>query len=123
MKLSFESCRARLTCSPSLSCFILAGSLAASAQTGTAALVGDVTDAQKQVLPGATVTADASRHGRVPRFGDRRTRRLQVRQRAARPVQLKVELGGFKTAVIERVELQVDTFSAREHQPRSRRRL
>ena len=28
----------------------------ALAQTGTAALVGEVTDAQKQVLPGATVT-------------------------------------------------------------------
>jgi uncharacterized surface anchored protein len=30
---------------------------AASAQTGTAALVGEVSDSQKQVIPGATVTA------------------------------------------------------------------
>ncbi len=35
-------------------CFVAARP--ALAQTGTAALVGEVTDPQKQVLPGATVT-------------------------------------------------------------------
>ena len=35
---------------------LLAAHSAAWAQTGTASLVGEVTDAQKSVLPGATIT-------------------------------------------------------------------
>ncbi len=109
MKLSFELCRARLSVLALVVVFQLAGSLAASAQTGTAALVGEVTDSQKSVLPGVTVTVTQNSTGAVQvsvtderggfRFGNVQPGIYTI----------KAELGGFKTSVIERVELQVDS--------------
>ncbi len=84
---------------------------AAWAQTGTAALAGDVTDPQKQVLPGATVTAThlATGASQVTITDERGGFRFGNVQPGV--YTLKVELGGFKTSVVERVELQVDTIA------------
>ncbi|MBY0493635.1 MAG: TonB-dependent receptor [Cyanobacteria bacterium] len=84
---------------------------AANAQTGTAALVGEVTDAQKQVIPGATVTAThvATGASQVTTTDERGTFRLSNVQPGV--YTLKVELAGFKTAQVERVNLQVDTVA------------
>jgi hypothetical protein len=84
---------------------------AAYAQTGTAALVGEVSDAQKQVIPGATVTAthvgtSASQNTTTDERGNFRFGNLQPGVYT-----LKVELAGFKTAIVERVNAQVDTIS------------
>ena len=79
------------------------------AQTGTAALVGEVTDAQKQVIPGATVTLThvATSASQVTTTDDRGNFRLANAQPGV--YTLKVELAGFKTAQVERINLQVDT--------------
>ena len=84
---------------------------AALAQTGTAALVGEVTDAQKQVIPGATVTVThvATSASQVTTTDERGSFRLSNVQPGLYTV--KVELAGFKTAVVERVNLQVDSVS------------
>ncbi|HEX6215225.1 MAG TPA: carboxypeptidase-like regulatory domain-containing protein, partial [Vicinamibacterales bacterium] len=84
---------------------------AAHAQTGTAALVGDVSDSQKQVIPGAIVTAThvataASQNTITDERGNFRFGNLQPGVYT-----LKVELPGFKTAVVERINAQVDTVT------------
>ncbi|MDP2053575.1 MAG: carboxypeptidase-like regulatory domain-containing protein, partial [Acidobacteriota bacterium] len=91
--------------------FQLVVSQAAWAQTGTAALTGDVLDAQKQVLPGATVTVTNIGTGaaQVTVTDERGGFRFGSVQPGT--YTLKVELGGFKTAIVERVALQVDTLS------------
>ncbi len=81
------------------------------AQTGTATLVGDVTDTQKQVIPGTSITLSnigtgasqttVSDERGTYRFGSVQPGRYNI----------KVELSGFKTSVIERVELQVDSVA------------
>ncbi len=96
-----------------VSVFVVVGAIAAavpaSAQTGTAALVGEVTDAQKQVIPGAavTLTSAATATSQVTITDERGSFRLSNVQPGV--YTLKVELAGFKTAVVERVNLQVDT--------------
>lgn len=99
-----------------LACFGLVALLhltgaAAHAQTGTAALVGDVVDSQKQVIPGATVTLThvATTASQVTTTDDRGAFRLANVQPGV--YTLKVELTGFKTAQIERVTLQVDSVT------------
>ena len=84
---------------------------AAHAQTGTAALVGEVTDAQKQVIPGATVTVThvATAASQVTTTDERGGFRLS--NVAPGLYTLKVELAGFKVAQVERVNLQVDTVT------------
>ena len=84
---------------------------AAFAQTGTAALVGEVSDSQKQVIPGATVTAthvatSASQNTVTDERGNFRFSNVQPGIYT-----LKVELAGFKTAIVERVNAQVDTVT------------
>ena len=81
----------------------------AQAQTGTAALIGEVTDSQKQVLPGATVTAVhvATAASQVTTTDERGNFRLGNVQPGL--YTLRVELAGFKTAMVERINLQVDT--------------
>ena len=83
----------------------------ATAQTGTAALVGEVSDSQKQVIPGATVTAThvATSASQVTTTDERGSFRLANLQPGA--YTLRVELAGFKTAIVERVTLQVDTVT------------
>ena len=84
---------------------------AAYAQTGTAALVGEVTDSQKQVIPGATVTAThvATAASKVTVTDERGSFRLSNMQPGM--YTLKVELAGFKTAIVDQVSLQVDSVS------------
>ena len=93
--------------------FVLAAGTAWS-QTGTAGLRGRVTDAQGAAVPGATVTitnaaAAVSRTVVTGSTGDYRF--------VAMPpgtYQLKVELQGFRTAVFEKVPLQVDTLGRQD---------
>ncbi len=82
---------------------------AVHAQTGTAALVGEVTDTQKQVIPGATVTLThaATSASQITITDDRGNFRLSNVQPGL--YTLKVELAGFKTAQVERINLQVDS--------------
>jgi hypothetical protein len=89
----------------------LAAAGAAFAQTGTAALTGDVMDTQKQVIPGATVTLThiATAASQVTVTDERGTFRLANVQPGL--YTLRVELAGFKTAIVERVNLQVDTVT------------
>jgi hypothetical protein len=84
---------------------------AAAAQTGTAGLVGEVADSQNQIIPGATVTLThvATGAARVTTTDERGTFRLSNMQPGV--YALRVELAGFKTAIVERIELQVDTIS------------
>jgi hypothetical protein len=79
------------------------------AQTGTSSLIGEVTDAQKSVIPGATVTVTNAQTGvsqssvtderGAYRFANMPPGRYEVR----------VELSGFKTSIISDVVLQVDS--------------
>jgi hypothetical protein len=86
-------------------------SAAAYAQTGTATLVGEVSDSQKQVIPGATVTAThvATSSNQTTTTDERGNFRLANLQPGV--YTLKVELAGFKTAIVERITVQVDTIS------------
>ena len=111
MKLSRLSLRGIPTVVALALLFQLVAKPVAWAQTGTAALVGDVTDTQKQVIPGASITLSnigtgasqttVSDERGTYRFGSVQPGRYNIR----------VELSGFKTAVIERVELQVDSIA------------
>ena len=87
----------------------MAGTAAAWAQTGTSSLVGDVTDAQKQVIPGATVTLTQISTGssQVSVSDERGSFRFGNVQPGV--YDIKVELSGFKTSVVEKVGLQVDS--------------
>ena len=109
VKLSRASCRTRLNVLALVVLIQLGGSLAAWAQTGTAALVGDVTDSQKQVLPGVTVTVThiATGASQVSVTDERGGFRFGNVQPGLYTI--KAELTGFKTSVTERVELQVDS--------------
>lgn len=111
MKLSRTLLRGRLTVVALAALFHLAIGAVASAQTGTAALTGDVTDSQKQVLPGATVTVTHLGTGaaQVTVTDERGGFRFGNVQPG--PYTIKAELSGFKTTVIERFNLQVDTVS------------
>lgn len=88
---------------------LLLSTAAAHAQTGTAALAGDVIDSQKQVIPGATVTLThaATAASQVTTTDERGGFRFANVQPGI--YTLKVELSGFKTAQVERINLQVDS--------------
>ena len=88
---------------------LLLSAAAAHAQTGTAALAGDVIDSQKQVIPGATVTLThaATAASQVTTTDERGGFRFANVQPGI--YTLKVELSGFKTAQVERINLQVDS--------------
>ncbi len=89
----------------------LAIAATAVAQTGTAGLVGEVTDTQKQVIPGAMVSA--TNVGTSATFTTVTDERGNFRFANVQPgvYTLRVELSGFKTAVVERVNLQVDSVT------------
>ncbi|MGQ0732645.1 MAG: carboxypeptidase regulatory-like domain-containing protein [Acidobacteriota bacterium] len=79
------------------------------AQTGTAALIGEVADQQKQVVPGATVTLTNRQTGiSQTTVSDDRGQYRFVSMPPGR-YNLKVELAGFKTSITENVPLAVDT--------------
>ena len=99
-----------LACVGLVALFHLAGPAAAAhAQTGTSGLVGDVVDSQKQVIPGATVTLTnvGTAAAQVTTTDERGAFRVSNVQPGR--YTLKVELAGFKTAIVEQVNLQVDS--------------
>ena len=92
-------------------CMCLMTAHLASAQSGTATLQGKVIDAQKMALPGANVTLAN------PATGFSRTVQSDTSGAFAFPsvppgtYALTVEMQGFKTSVVEKVALQVDSTS------------
>ena len=92
-------------------CMCLMTAHLASAQSGTATLQGKVIDAQKMALPGANVTLAN------PATGFSRTTQSDASGAFAFPgvppgtYALTVEMQGFKTSVVEKVALQVDSTS------------
>ena len=99
---------ARLAAAAALVCLAV---IPARAQSGTSSLTGRVTDPQQAVLPGATVTLTNTATG---------TSRTSVTNESglyafsALPpglYTLKVELSGFRTAEVDKLELRVDMQS------------
>ena len=92
-------------------CMCLMTAHLASAQSGTATLQGKVIDAQKMALPGANVTLAN------PATGFSRTIQSDTSGAFAFPsvppgtYALTVEMQGFKTSVVDKVALQVDSTS------------
>ena len=88
---------------------VLAAHSAAWAQTGTSSLIGEVTDAQKSVIPGAsvTVTNNATNVSQTTVTDERGAFRFANMPPGR--YEMKVELSGFKTALISDVVLQVDS--------------
>ena len=92
-------------------CMCLMTAHLAGAQSGTATLQGKVIDAQKMALPGANVTLAN------PATGFSRTIQSDASGTFAFPsvppgtYALTVEMQGFKTSVVEKVALQVDSTS------------
>ncbi len=94
----------------SLSAALLVGaSGAAWAQTGTASLYGEVTDQQKQVVPGANVTVTHTQTGVAHSDVTDARGTYRFTNLAPGTYDLKVELTGFKTALVEKIPLQVET--------------
>lgn len=90
---------------------VLSLAIAASAwaQAGTASVVGEVTDQQKQVVPGASVTLKNRQTGLAQTtVTDERGGYRFVSMPPGR-YDLQVELAGFKTMVTEDIPLQVDS--------------
>jgi hypothetical protein len=89
----------------------LVGSSPAWAQTGTASLIGEVTDQQQQVIPGATVTLTNPQTGATQdTVTDERGTYRFVNIQPGR-YNLRVELTGFKTSLTEGLALAVDSTS------------
>ncbi len=85
-----------------------AGTGLATAQAGTAAVSGTITDQQGAALPGVTVTVSGTAIGltRSTLTGDNGT--YQVLALPPGIYQIKAELSGFRTAVGEQINLPVD---------------
>lgn len=79
------------------------------AQAGTATLVGEVADQQKQVVPGASVTLTHRQTGvSQTTTSDERGAFRFVNMQPGR-YDMKTELTGFKTNIIENIPLMVDS--------------
>ena len=88
---------------------VLGFAASAWAQAGTASLVGEVTDQQKQVIPGATITLSNRQTGVVQStVSDERGAFRFVSMRPGR-YDMKVELAGFKMSLTEDIPLAVDS--------------
>src|SRR5262245_6123111 len=88
---------------------VLGFAASAWAQAGTASLVGEVTDQQKQVVPGATITLSNRQTGVAQStVSDERGNFRFVNMRPGR-YDLKVELTGFKLSLTEDIPLAVDS--------------
>ena len=88
---------------------VLTAHSAAWAQTGTASLIGEVTDAQKSVLPGATVTLTNTQTSISQTAVSDERGAFRFSNVPPGRYELKIELSGFKTSVISDVQLQVDS--------------
>ncbi|MBM3808636.1 MAG: hypothetical protein FJW22_10655 [Acidimicrobiia bacterium] len=82
---------------------------AAFAQAGTATLVGEITDQQKQVVPGATVTLTHRQTGVSQTITSDERGAFRFVNRQPGRYDLKVELSGFKTTITENIPLLVDS--------------
>jgi hypothetical protein len=83
----------------------------ASSQTGTAAVVGEVVDAQGAVAAGAKVTITSLATGAERSTTTDATGNYQFLSLSPGQYKLKVELDGFRAAIREKVELLVNTSS------------
>ncbi len=81
------------------------------AQAGTASLHGTIVDAQSASLPGATVTATSLATGAVRTTVTDGSGAYQLLALPPGDYQIKFELSGFRTAVHDKVTLQVDVSS------------
>jgi hypothetical protein len=87
-------------------CLVCTGT--SMAQTGTAALVGTITDQQGAVLPGVTVTVTNDSAAVVRSATTDSSGAYQILALPPGTYDIKVELSGFRTAVRNKVELPVD---------------
>ena len=88
--------------------FLAGTPTSAWAQSGTASLNGEVTDAQKQVVPGALVTVTNTQTGTAQTVVTDEPRHVPFRRTAAGSLPHQCELTGFKTSIAENVPLPVD---------------
>jgi hypothetical protein len=88
---------------------VVASHTAAWAQTGTASLIGEVVDAQKSAVPGATITLtnNQTKVAQTTVTDERGSYRFANMPPGR--YELKVELAGFKTSLISDLQLQVDS--------------
>jgi hypothetical protein len=86
----------------------------AFSQTGTATLIGEVTDQQKQIIPGATVTLTNTQTGVSQTTVSDDRGQYRFANLPPGRYDLKVELTGFKTSLTEGVQLSVD-MTARQN--------
>jgi len=78
------------------------------AQSGTASLSGRVTDAQDSVIPGATVTVNSATTGTTRTTVSNESGLYNLAALPPGVYDLTVELTGFRTAKVEKLELRVD---------------
>ncbi len=104
-----SACLSRLVRGLLVAAALLAVPVLAAAQTGTATLSGTVTDDQKSAVPGATVTLTSATTGlsRDTVTGDNGTYSFVAVPPGVYDV--RVELAGFKTSIVEQVTLNTDT--------------
>jgi hypothetical protein len=86
----------------------LAGTSLATAQAGTAAISGTVTDEQGGALPGVTVTATSAATGLVRSTTTNETGSYTLLALPPGEYNVKAELAGFRTAIREKLALPVD---------------
>jgi hypothetical protein len=84
------------------------------AQSGTAGLQGKVVDEQKSAVPGATVTLSDATTGYSRPTVTTENGTFGFTSVPPGTYKLTVELTGFRTAVLEKVQLQVDSTSTTE---------
>ncbi len=78
------------------------------AQSGTASLSGRVTDAQGSIIPGATVTVNSATTGTTRTSVTNESGLYSLAAMPPGVYDLTVELTGFRTAKVEKLELRVD---------------
>jgi hypothetical protein len=79
------------------------------AQLGTASLIGEVVDQQKQVIPGATVTLTNAQTGVAQTTVTDERGAYRFANVPPGQYELRVELSGFKAAVVSDLVLRVET--------------
>lgn len=89
-----------------LAALVTAGT--AAAQSGTASVSGRVTDAQGSIVPGATVTVTSAATGTTRTAATNESGLYSLSALPPGVYDLTVELSGFRTARVEKLELRVD---------------
>ena len=104
--MSLRSAWARLSAVCSVVCLLASASVVA--QSGTAAIYGQVTDQQGGALPGVTVTITNANTGAVRSTVSDGSGAYQIVAVQPGQYNLKIELQGFRTAIREKIDLAVD---------------